>query len=162
MDAVWVRLDEMNANYTLGKNWVRVHGTQKLEPINKLDTRTYPGFPTDLHPPFVVPLLQANGTSRVFETLFESRFSYLYELQNMKAKIDILNPHQAKIHGSSELKGGSISSCDLRAGGTLVLAGLVAQGETLVHNINYIDRGYERFEEKMKQLGADIDRVVIG
>lgn len=127
MDAVWVRLDEMGAKYTLSKTSVTISGTQNLKSISKLDTRTYPGFPTDLQQPFAVPLLTAQGSSRIFETMFEGRFDYLYELQNMKAKVEVLNPHQAVIQGSASLVGASVSSCDLRAGGTLVLAALIAK-----------------------------------
>ena len=95
----------------------------------------------------------------VFETLFENRLSYLYELEKMGAKLVIMNAHQAQIFGPTKLKSAEVQSWDLRAGAAMVLAGLIAEGTTKVTNINYIDRGYERFPEKLQALGAKIKRV---
>ncbi len=103
-------------------------------------------------------LTQAQGQSEIFETLFEGRLNYLFELEKMGAKIDILNPHQARIQGPTPLKGVPIASCDIRAGAAMVLAALCAEGTTEISNINYIDRGYENLEGKLQSLGAKIKR----
>ncbi len=95
----------------------------------------------------------------MFETLFEGRLNYLFELEKMGAYIEFLNPHQALIIGPAKLKGIPISSCDIRAGAAMVIAALIAEGKTEISNINYIDRGYENLSKKLTSLGADIKRV---
>ncbi|MFA4891144.1 MAG: UDP-N-acetylglucosamine 1-carboxyvinyltransferase, partial [Candidatus Gracilibacteria bacterium] len=102
---------------------------------------------------------QANGVSKIFETLFEGRLNYLAELERMGAKIELLNPHQAIVIGPSKLKGIPISSYDIRAGAAMVIAALIAKGETEISNINYLDRGYDNIEKKLRRLGANIKRV---
>lgn len=113
-----------------------------LKSIN-IQTNIYPGFPTDLQSPFALLLSQAEGTSRVHEVLFEGRLNWLVELEKMKGHIAILNPHEALIFGKTPLRGATVSSWDLRAGVTMILAGLIAQGETHITNVEYIERGYE-------------------
>lgn len=125
----------------------------------KIDTRTYPGYPTDLQAPISVLLTQCPLTSKIFETMFENRLKYLEELQKMGAKIKILNEHEAEISGPTKLHGAQITSFDLRAGATLILAGLIADGQTEISNIETIDRGYERIECKLQKLGANIERI---
>ncbi|MBI4975262.1 hypothetical protein HZC20_01160 [Candidatus Peregrinibacteria bacterium] len=95
----------------------------------------------------------------MFETLFEGRLNYLFELEKMGARIEFLNPHQALIIGPTKLSAIPIASCDIRAGAAMVIAALIANGQTEISNINYIDRGYEKIEEKLKLLGAKIKRV---
>jgi UDP-N-acetylglucosamine 1-carboxyvinyltransferase len=124
----------------------------------RIQTNIFPGFPTDLQAPFGVILTQAEGVSRIFEVLFEGRMAYLYELEKMGASIEILNSHQALIIGPSPLQGRQVPSNDIRAGVAMVLAGLCAQGETIVTDVRYIERGYDRLEEKLRSLGADIIR----
>ena len=124
----------------------------------RIQTNIFPGFPTDLQAPFGVLLSQAEGVSRIFEVLFEGRMAYLYELEKMGAKIEILNSHQALVIGPSTLEGRQVASNDIRAGAAMVLAGLLAEGETIVTDVRYIERGYDRLEEKLKALGADIVR----
>ncbi len=124
----------------------------------RIQTNIFPGFPTDLQAPFGVLLTQAQGVSRIFEVLFEGRMAYLYELEKMGASIEILNSHQALVIGPSRLQGRQVPSNDIRAGAAMVLAGLVADGETIVTDVRYIERGYDRLEEKLKSLGADIVR----
>jgi UDP-N-acetylglucosamine 1-carboxyvinyltransferase len=126
-----------------------------------MDTRVYPFFVTDLQAPFALLLTKAEGKSKIFETIFEGRLGYLDELEKMGASTEILNPHQAIIFGPSSLKGTELQSYDLRAGATMVLAALGARGESKITGINYIDRGYENFENKLKKLGANIERVNI-
>ncbi|MCX6812735.1 MAG: UDP-N-acetylglucosamine 1-carboxyvinyltransferase [Candidatus Berkelbacteria bacterium] len=124
-----------------------------------VDTRPYPGFPTDLQPPFVVLMTQAAGRTKVFETIFESRFDYVKWLSVMGAKIEIESPHIVEIEGKTKLHGEMIESTDLRGGAALILAALCADGETVINNTNYVDRGYENFDERLKKLGAKIERV---
>jgi len=112
-----------------------------------------------LQAPFGALLTLGNGVSRVFETLFEGRLSYLFELEKMGAHIELLNPHQALIIGPTKLRGKPVASCDIRAGATMVLAALAAKGETVISDIKYIDRGYERLDEKLRQIGAEIQKV---
>jgi UDP-N-acetylglucosamine 1-carboxyvinyltransferase len=105
-----------------------------------------------------VLLTQAEGESRIFETLFDGRLSYLIELEKMGAKVQILNPHQAIVNGPTALHGVPVASSDLRAGAAMVLAALCAEGTTEISNIRYIDRGYENLDQKLTALGATIKR----
>lgn len=125
----------------------------------KLQTLPHPGFPTDLQAPFGLLLTQAKGVSSIHEPLYEKRFGYLEELRKMGANVSIENPHEAKITGPTALTGASIRGFDLRAGMTLILAGLIAKGETVIENIYQVDRGYEAIDERLRALGADIRRV---
>jgi len=159
IDSFWQTLDEVGARYKLEKSSVSLMPTAKIHAINSLRTAVYPSFATDLQAPFAVLLTQAEGHSRIFETLFEGRLNYLFELEKMGAKVNVLNPHQALINGPVKLKGVPISSLDLRAGAAMVLAALCAQGSTEISNINYIDRGYENLEQKLRSLGANIRRI---
>ncbi len=127
----------------------------------RIQTNIFPGFPTDLQAPFGVLLTQAKGVSRIFEVLFEGRMAYLYELEKMGATIEILNSHEAIVIGPSELSGRTVASNDIRAGAAMVLAGLIASGETVITDVRYIERGYDRLEEKLKALGADMVREVL-
>ncbi len=158
LDSFWEKLEEVGAKFTLAKNEVTVHHHNGLHAVEKLQTAVYPGFPTDLQAPFAVLLTQCSGESKVFETLFEGRLNYLPELQRMGAHTELLNAHQALITGPTHLKGVPIVSCDIRAGAAMVLAALVADGETEISEINYIDRGYEGLDEKLRHLGAKIQR----
>lgn len=161
LDSFWQKLDEAGAKYELAKNEARILPSLKLKAIKNLRTSVYPSFATDLQAPFAVLLTQAEGESNIFETLFEGRLNYLFELEQMGAKMKILNPHQATVYGPSRLKGCAISSLDLRAGAAMVLAALCAEGKSEVSNINYIDRGYERFENKLQSIGAKIERISV-
>jgi len=133
----------------------------ELSSLRALEVRTniFPGFPTDLQAPMGVAMSQAQGVSRIFERLFEGRMAYLYELEKMGAHIEILNAHEALIIGPTELKGRTVSSNDIRAGAAMVLAGLCAHGETVITDVRYIERGYDRFDEKLRSLGADIEKI---
>ncbi|MFH1444003.1 MAG: UDP-N-acetylglucosamine 1-carboxyvinyltransferase [Candidatus Peregrinibacteria bacterium] len=134
----------------------------ELSMLKALEIRTniFPGFPTDLQATMGVAMTQANGVSRIFERLFEGRMAYLYELEKMGAHIEILNAHEALVIGPTELKGRIVSSNDIRAGAAMVLAGLCASGDTTITDVRYIERGYDRFDEKLRNLGADIDKIV--
>ena len=124
-----------------------------------IDTRTYPGFPTDLQSPFTVLMTKAKGDSQIFETLFEGRFLFIEELKTMGADIEVLTPHIIQVHGPNRLKGREIISRDLRGGAALVIAGLIAKGTTTIKDIEYIDRGYEKIDQKLQGLGASIKRI---
>jgi UDP-N-acetylglucosamine 1-carboxyvinyltransferase len=137
-------------------NEIRVKGT-KIMPYD-IKTAPYPGFPTDLQPQFTSLLSLAQGTSTIEETLYESRFTHIPELVRMGADIKI-EGRSAIINGVNSLSGAKVMASDIRAGAALVLAGLAAKGETEISRIYHIDRGYEKIEDKLKELGADIERV---
>ncbi len=159
LDSFWQKLEEIGAKFHLTDSSVEILPTTELHATKMLRTAVYPSFATDLQAPFTVLLTQARGVSKIFETLFEGRLNYLFELEKMGAHIEFLNPHQALIIGPSKLKSLPISSCDIRAGAAMVIAALVADGTTEISNINYIDRGYEKLDEKLRSIGAKIERV---
>ena len=122
-------------------------------------TAPYPGFPTDLQAQFMALMTLAGGTCVLTETIFENRFMHAAELARMNARIHI-DGRTAHIDGVAHLAGASVTATDLRASASLVLAGLAADGETIVRNVYHIDRGYQRLEERLRELGADIRREV--
>lgn len=124
----------------------------------KVDTRPYPGFPTDLQSPYAVLMTQARGNSQIFETIFEGRFLYLDELKLMGAQVEILSPQIVIISGPKKLKGAEIASRDIRGGAALIVAGLMASGKTIINGLEFIDRGYARIDEKLRNAGANITR----
>jgi UDP-N-acetylglucosamine 1-carboxyvinyltransferase len=158
MDAVLQALREAGAEVTVGEDWIELdmHG-QRPQAVN-VHTAPYPAFPTDMQAQFTALNVIAEGTGTITETVFENRFMHVQELQRMGAKIQ-LEGNTAISTGVSQLTGAPVMATDLRASASLVLAGLVARGETVVDRIYHIDRGYERIEEKLAQLGADIRRV---
>lgn len=152
-------LRRAGASFVIDKNGdITVDGAASALKATRIQTNIFPGFPTDLQAPFGVLLTQAKGVSKIFEVLFEGRMAYLYELEKMSAQIEILNSHQALVIGPAELRGRQVASNDIRAGAAMVLAGLCATGETVITDVQYIERGYDRFEEKLRSLGADIVR----
>lgn len=162
LDIVFDRFNKAGVNYslinTVGKYCdLKIAPSKKLHPI-KIDSRPYPGYPTDLQAQTGVLMTQLPKTSKIFETIFEGRLKYLNELAKMGAKVKILDSHTAEITGPTKLKGTKITSFDLRAGATLIIAGLIANGTTEISNIGTIDRGYEDIEGKLRKLGADIIR----
>jgi UDP-N-acetylglucosamine 1-carboxyvinyltransferase len=128
-----------------------------LRPLD-IQTAPYPGLATDLQPPTCVLLTQANGVSRVHETVFEDRIEWLAELRKLGARIDIEDAHHAAIHGPAQLRGAEATIGDLRAGATLILAALAAEGSSLIHGAHHVQRGYENIDAKFQQLGASIVR----
>ena len=159
LDLFFEKLEEIGVVFEKTKNTAKIISSSDLSAISSLKTAVHPGFPTDLFAPFSVLLTQASGVSKIYETLFEGRFNYLFELEKMDGRVELLNPHQALVIGPRQLKGVPVASCDIRAGAAVVLAALVAEGETLITNINYIDRGYQKLDEKLNSLGADIQRI---
>jgi UDP-N-acetylglucosamine 1-carboxyvinyltransferase len=123
-----------------------------------MTTEPYPGFPTDMQAQYMVLMTQAKGHCVINETIFENRFMHASELQRMGARIQI-EGRSATIDGPSLLNGAPVQASDLRASASLVLAGLVSQGETIIDRVYHIDRGYEKIEGKLRDLGADIERI---
>ena len=132
----------------------------RYEPLSSTQVRTlpYPGFPTDMQPQITVALGLAQGISIVTESIFDNRFKYVDELIRLGASIKVEN-NMALITGVSRYTGAGIIAPDLRAGAALVLAGLAAEGETVIDDISYVERGYEDFDAKLRDLGADIKKV---
>jgi len=124
-----------------------------------IETAPYPGLATDVQPPTCVLLTQATGTSRVHEAVFEDRIEWLAELRKLGARIDIEDAHHASIHGPARLHGAEASISDLRAGASLILAALAADGQSLIHGAHHVHRGYENIDRKFQQLGASIVRT---
>lgn len=157
LESITAKLEEMGVGIEKYDDSIRVIGADYLKHVN-IKTQPYPGFPTDLQQPMSVLLSIADGTSIVTESIWENRFLHVDELKRMGANIK-LEGRTAIIDGVKKLSGTEVKATDLRAGAAMVIAGLVAEGETLVGNLIHIDRGYEELEEKMRSLGADIQRV---
>ncbi len=161
LDSLLHTLKLVGVNLKIGKNYVHIKGRQQKFKAVDLKTHEYPGFPTDLQAPMSVLLTQAEGQSFLFETIFEGRLSYLETLARMGADTRVLDAHRALVHGPKRLLGKEVDSPDLRAGLAYVLAGIIARGKTVVHNIYYIDRGYEHIDDHLRKIGVDIKRVNI-
>ena len=157
LEATTAKLEEIGCQVEEFDDAVRVVANKRLRRTN-VKTMPYPGYPTDMQPQFAVALTLAEGTSIVTESIFENRFKYVDELVRMGADIKV-EGNTAIINGVSKLAGAQVSAPDLRAGAALVIAGLAAEGITIVDDIVYIQRGYERFEEKLRNLGAEIEKV---
>ena len=157
MEGASAKLMEMGCIVEEYDDAIRVIGRKPLKPT-RVKTAPYPGFPTDMQPQIAVTLALADGTSMVTESIFENRFKYVDELARMGANIKV-EGNRAVVMGVEKYTGARVSAPDLRAGAALVIAGLVAEGITIVDDIHYIQRGYERFEEKMQGLGAKMERV---
>jgi len=127
-----------------------------------IETGAYPGLATDLQPPTSVLLSQAQGASHVNETIFEDRLDWLSELQRMGGNVEIVDPHHAVITGRAPLHGAEVEIGDLRAGASLILAALAAEGRTTIHGAHHVHRGYENIEGKFLELGARIERLAEG
>lgn len=160
LDLFLDKLEEIGVKFKKQKNSITVFYSPNLK-AGRVQTFFYPGFPTDFLPFTAVLLTQAKGKSLIHDPLYESRFNYLQELKKMGADIEIVDPHRAVIFGKSSLRGLNIESWDIRGGASMILAGLVAKGKTTLNNIYQIDRGYEKIEERLQKLGADIKRVRI-
>jgi len=167
----WCNVNDLSALYTVAEKigidfkildtyTIRVSSKNKKKyQAVKFETRTYPWFPTDLQSIFGTLLTQATGISKIFETLYEWRFNYLSELENLWAKVEILNPHEAIVIGPTKLRGGYVSSTDLRCGGAMVLAWIMAQGTTNVMNEDIIARWYDNIVTKLQSIGVKITTV---
>ncbi len=157
LEAITSKLIEIGATVDEFDDAVRVRATERLHSTN-IKTLPYPGFPTDMQPQMAVTLALSDGTSIITESIFENRFKYVNELARMGASIKV-EGNVAVINGVSSYVGASVVAPDLRAGAALVIAGLVADGFTVIDDIKYIQRGYEKFSTKLRALGGQIERV---
>ncbi|MGS2743135.1 UDP-N-acetylglucosamine 1-carboxyvinyltransferase [Halomonas sp. LS-001] len=158
LEAVLAKLEEAGASITAGDDWIELDMHGKRPKAVNLRTAPYPAFPTDMQAQFVAMNAVAEGSSRVVETIFENRFMHVQELIRMGADIT-LEGNAALINGVEKLSGAPVMATDLRASASLVIAAMMAEGDTLVDRIYHIDRGYECIEEKLQQLGARIRRI---
>src|SRR6185312_3280195 len=151
-------LKQAGAEITPTNHGIRVaRNGSGLNPVD-VTTQPFPGFPTDLQAQLMALMSRAKGTSRITETIFENRFMHVQELVRLGARIQ-LDGDTATIEGVEKLKGAPVMATDLRASVSLVIAGLAAEGETMVHRVYHLDRGFERLEEKLASCGASIERV---
>jgi UDP-N-acetylglucosamine 1-carboxyvinyltransferase len=157
LDVVLDKLREAGVIITSGADWIRVQMAARPKSVT-FRTTEYPGFPTDMQAQFMALNSIAEGSSRVTETIFENRFMHVQELNRLGASIGI-EGHTASVQGVDKLVGAPVMATDLRASASLVIAALVARGETLIDRIYHLDRGYDRMEEKLSAVGADITRV---
>ncbi len=156
IEALTSKLDEIGVTMDIGIDSIRVSTPAKLKAVD-VTTKPYPGFATDLQQPLTTLLTQCEGISRVEDTIYKERFKHCPELQRMGADIEVGNG-MCEIKGPAKLYGDKVTATDLRCGASLVLAGLIADGVTEIHDIYHIDRGYDAIDEKLKALGADIWR----
>jgi UDP-N-acetylglucosamine 1-carboxyvinyltransferase len=159
LDIILVILQRAGVSYTLDGDTLTVFPSRASLTSFKLQTLPWPGFPTDLQAPFGVLATQSRGTTLIHDPLYDGRFGYITELCKMGANATVCDPHRVLVTGSTPLYGQEITSLDLRAGATLVIAALIAQGETVLHGIEVIDRGYEELDKRLTTLGADIKRI---
>jgi UDP-N-acetylglucosamine 1-carboxyvinyltransferase len=157
LDAVLAKVQEAGAHVSFDDNTIRVTGQPGINPVN-IKTLEYPGFPTDMQAQFMSLMTLADGTSVINETIFENRFTHVAELRRMGADIEA-DGHTAIVKGVTKLSAAPVMATDLRASACLILAGLAAEGQTVVSRIYHLDRGYENIEQKLSALGADIKRV---
>ena len=157
LDIVLDKLREAGANIRLGEDWIRVSIDERPRAVS-VRTVPHPGFPTDMQAQFMALDTIAQGTGRITETIFENRFMHVPELQRLGANITV-EGHTAVLTGVESLSGANVMATDLRASASLVIAGLVASGETIVDRIYHLDRGYDHMEVKLAALGAQIERI---
>ena len=157
LDSVIAKLEEMGCSFSVTQDSITIHPTSELQPVSII-TQEYPAFPTDMQAQFLALATQANGVSIIEERLFENRFMHVSELQRMGADIT-LNGNVATVKGKTKLGGTDVMATDLRASSALVLAALVADGETDIHRIYHLDRGYDALEKKLEGVGANIIRL---
>lgn len=155
VEALISKLDDIGVPMQIGIDFIKISAPEKLKSTN-IKTQVYPGFPTDLQQPITALLTQAKGKSIINETIWENRFLNLVELNKMGATTETLTNSKAVIMGPTKLKGKKVKATDLRAGACLVIAGLIADGKTIIDNADYILRGYENIIEKLTNIGAKI------
>ncbi|MDK2820682.1 MAG: UDP-N-acetylglucosamine 1-carboxyvinyltransferase [Clostridia bacterium] len=156
--SVLAKFKEMGAKISIYKDGIRVKGPQRLKAVD-CKTLPYPGFPTDVQPQLMALMTVAEGTSVLVESIFENRFKHVAELRRLGADIKV-EGQIAVVNGVRSLSGSNVEASDLRAGAALVIAGLMAEGETIIEGINHIDRGYEQIEKSFQKLGAQIERKI--
>ena len=159
LEVLWQIFKEIGVNFSLGNDYAVVGRSKNNYKAINIKTHEYPGLATDLQPPLTVLLTQLKGLSMVHETIYEGRLFYTDILNKMGANIILCDPHRVVISGPTVLSGAKVFSPDIRAGIALIIAGLMAKGETIIENIYQIDRGYEKIDERLRAIGADIKRV---
>ena len=152
------KMKEIGVDFAIGENSITVNPSKNFKAA-RVQVMLYPGFPTDLQPQISVLLTQAAGKTLIHEPLYENRLRHFEELRKMGADIEITDPHRALIFGKTELSGTTVDASDIRSGTALTLAALIAQDQTIVENISNIERGSEKFDEKLRSLGADIEKI---
>lgn len=157
LDALLTKFSQIGVSYDIGKDSLHIHPGKSYKHFN-LQALPYPGFPTDLQAPMAILATQAEGLSLIHDPMYEARFSYIQELTRMGAQAVVCDPHRVLLTGVTPLYGERIKSFDLRAGATLIIAGLIAKGQTIIEDAEMVDRGYERFDERLRVIGADIKR----
>ena len=157
LEVVIDKLREAGTEIECGADWIRVRAAGRPRSVS-IRTSEYPLFPTDMQAQFMAVNCIAEGSARVTETIFENRFMHVNEMLRLGANIEV-DGHTAVVHGVQRLSGATVMATDLRASASLVIAGLVAEGDTVVDRIYHLDRGYDRMEAKLRKLGADIERV---
>ena len=154
-----IQLRQMNVNFEVLKDSIKINKPLGAYKAAKIKTNIFPGLMSDYIPPFAVLATQAEGKSVIHEWMYEGRLGYIHELAKMGARCRILDQHYAEIEGPNNLYGTNVSSLDLRSGMVLIIAALVAEGKSVLHDAEHIDRGYERIDEVLRSIGADIERV---
>ncbi len=157
LDTVVEKLRIAGAQVEVGTGEMRIRGAAEIRPQD-ITTSPYPGFPTDMQAQFMVLMTQAEGTSIITETIFDRRFAHVNELMRLGASIEV-SGDKAVVRGRTPLSGAEVMATDLRASASLILAGLIASGQTIINDIEHIDRGYESIEAKLRGLGASIQRI---
>jgi UDP-N-acetylglucosamine 1-carboxyvinyltransferase len=157
LEVVIDKLREAGVTLENGDDWIRVRASGRPKAVN-VRTSEYPLFPTDMQAQFMAVNCIADGSAMVTETIFENRFMHVNEMLRLGAKIEV-DGHTAVVHGVERLSGATVMATDLRASASLVIAGLVAEGDTVVDRIYHLDRGYDRMEAKLRRIGADIERI---
>lgn len=157
MDSLSAKLQEMDCTIEEGDDYIRVIGSEHLKNAN-VKTMVYPGFPTDLQPQMTALLCRAKGVSIITETIFENRFQYITQLKRLGCKITV-EGRAAIVEGTDSMTGADVVATDLRAGAALIICGLASVGSTTIGNTKYIDRGYDDIVKKLRNLGADIERI---
>jgi UDP-N-acetylglucosamine 1-carboxyvinyltransferase len=157
LTALLLKLQQVGVQVEHGPDWVRVTGDTYMKAVD-MSTEEYPGFPTDMQAQYLALMTQAIGSSIISENIFENRFMHALELGRMGANIRI-DGRRAVVRGKTPLSAAAVLASDLRASASLVLAALVADGETIIDRVYHIDRGYERIEEKLRSVGVEIKRI---
>ncbi len=158
LEALWFLFDKIGVNYKLTKDSISISPSKKLL-AHDVKTHEYPGFATDLQPPYTVLMTQARGSSLIHEIIHDRRLLFTDSLTQMGANIIMADPHRVVVNGPTKLHARKLVSPDLRAGVALIIAALIARGKTEIDNIYQIDRGYENLDERLRKLGANIKRV---
>lgn len=158
LDLFLEKLKEIGVIFEKGENQVTVFHSPKLKAA-KVQALPHPGFPTDLLPMLVTLLTKAEGKSLIHDPLYEGRFGYVAELKKMGADIEVVDPHRAFVFGPVAMEGIQVNSLDVRAGAVLILAAIMSEGKTVINDVFHIDRGYEKIEERLQKIGADIKRI---